>query len=41
MAAVCACACRYLEYVVFKGYAATVCFLTPDVVQFIKLYEGK
>jgi sentrin-specific protease 8 len=32
--------CRYLEYVVFKDYAAAVCFLTPDVAQFIKLYEG-
>ena len=25
----------------FKDYAAAVCFLTPDVAQFIKLYEGK
>lgn len=32
---------RYLEYVVFKDYAAKVCFVTPDVTQFIKLYEGR
>lgn len=32
---------RYLEYVVFKDYAAKVCFVTPDVTQFIKLYEGE
>lgn len=33
-------ACRYLEYVVFKEQADKVCFVTPDVTQFIKLYGG-
>ena len=32
---------RYLEYQVFKEYADKVCFITPDVTQFIKLYEGE
>ena len=25
----------------FKEYADKVCFITPDVTQFIKLYEGE
>ena len=32
---------RYLEYEVFKEHADKVCFITPDVTQFIKLYEGE
>ena len=31
---------RYLEYVVFREFSDRVCFVTPDVTQFIKLYEG-
>ncbi len=31
---------RYLEKDVFHGYADGVCFITPDVTQFIKLYTG-
>ena len=33
--------CRYLEYEVFREHADKVCFITPDVTQFIKLYEGR
>lgn len=33
--------CRYLENEVFKKYADRLCFITPDVTQFIKLYEGE
>ena len=31
---------RYLECEVFSDHADKVCFITPDVTQFIKLYEG-
>lgn len=31
---------RYLEYEMYKECADKVCFVTPDVTQFIKLYEG-
>ena len=31
---------RYLEYRVFRDCADGVGFITPDVTQFIKLYEG-
>ena len=33
--------CRYLERIGFKDYAAKVCFVTPDVTQFVKLHEGE
>ncbi len=36
---VCVCVCRYLEYDVYEE-SDKVCFVTPDVVQFMKLYEG-
>ena len=32
---------RYLEYELYSGYVNQVVFVTPDVVQFIKLYNGK
>ncbi|CAI7997267.1 Sentrin-specific protease 8 [Geodia barretti] len=31
---------EYLERIGFKDYAAKVCFVTPDVTQFVKLHEG-
>ena len=31
---------RYLEHDVFHQYRELVSFITPDVTQFIKLYEG-
>ena len=31
--------CRYLEYDVYHAFADKVCFITPDVTQFIKLYD--
>ncbi len=33
--------CRYLEYNIFNEHSDAVCFITPDVTQFIKLYEGR
>ena len=38
---VCLFTTRYLEYEVFQEYANKICFITPDVTQFIKLYEGE
>jgi len=29
-----------LEYRTFSDFANNICFITPDVTQFIKLYEG-
>ena len=31
---------RYLEKKVFQEYSDRLCLITPDVTQFIKLYEG-
>ena len=32
---------RYLEYEVFSEQAEQLCFVTPEVVQLVKLCEGQ